>query len=89
MKYSKELEYIIECALTELIELKKKETGPFRENLVESYYQIYMELEKENNNDWENMKLECHKGHKIPRKRVIIIIEFQEPRILSWKRKVG
>ena len=29
------------------------------------------------------MKLECHKGHKIPRKRVIIIIEFQEPRILS------
>ena len=46
MKYSKELEYIIECALTELIELKKKEAGPFQENLVERYYLIYKEMEE-------------------------------------------
>ncbi len=45
MRYSKELDYIIESALTELIELKKKEVGPFQENLVEKYYQIYKELE--------------------------------------------
>ena len=48
MKYSKELDQIIRTTLQELIELKKKNQGPFQKEVVEKYYQKFLELRKNN-----------------------------------------
>ena len=47
MNYSDELNYIIEKSLSELIELKKKNEGPFKEKVVEDLYHEYEKLLKE------------------------------------------
>lgn len=41
MKYNQELDKIIEKSLSELIEMKKKNEGPFKENVVKKYYEKY------------------------------------------------
>ena len=47
MNYSDELNYIIEKSLSELIELKKKNEGPFKEKVVKDLYHEYEKLLKE------------------------------------------
>ncbi len=44
MHYSKELNTIIEKELSNLIEIKKANQGPFIPNVVERYYQKFIEL---------------------------------------------
>ena len=46
MRYTKELDLIIEKSLQELIELKKQQAGPFQKEIVEKYYQIFTKMEK-------------------------------------------
>lgn len=46
MKYSEELNNIIESELTNLIEMNKKKEGPFTPNIVVKYYQKYQQLYK-------------------------------------------
>ncbi len=46
MNYSPELDQIIKNVLTELIDLKKKNEGPFQENFIFSYYQKYQKQKK-------------------------------------------
>ena len=46
MHYTKELDMIIENSLQELIELKKKEEGPFKSNAVNEYYKKFKEIEE-------------------------------------------
>ena len=46
MKYSKELDQIIRTTMQELIEMKKKNQGPFQNEVVEKYYQKFLELQK-------------------------------------------
>ena len=50
MKYGKELDKIINQVLTELIELKKQNKGPFQANFIYSYYQKYKNLKKDEKN---------------------------------------
>lgn len=51
MHYSKELDLIIERSLQDLINLKKKNEGPFAPNVVINYYKKFKTLEeKEKNN---------------------------------------
>ncbi len=46
MKYSSDLDFILRNELTKLIELKRREEGPFKPGIVESYYEIYKNLSK-------------------------------------------
>ena len=53
MRYTKELDLIIEKSLQELIELKKSKKGPFAPNVVNEYYKSFKEIEeKGKNNNW-------------------------------------
>ena len=53
MRYTKELDLIIEKSLQELIELKKAKKGAFGPNVVNEYYKNFKEIEEqEQNNDW-------------------------------------
>ncbi len=45
MKYSRELDSIIKNSLTELINLKKNNLGPFKKELVEEYYKIFQTMQ--------------------------------------------
>ncbi len=44
MNYSDEIDLVLKSELTELINLKRKEEGPFKKGLVEEYYQEYSKL---------------------------------------------
>lgn len=44
MHYPPELNVILKNELTNLIEMKKNNEGPFAENIVQKYYEIYKEL---------------------------------------------
>lgn len=44
MGYSKELNEIIENELTNLIELKKANKGPFSKEIVQKYYEKFQNL---------------------------------------------
>ena len=46
MRYPKEIEIIIKNELSNLIEMKKKEEGPFAKNEIKKYYSIYKRLTK-------------------------------------------
>lgn len=46
MRYSEELNQIVENSLSELITLKKKNEGPFQEGTVNHYFEIYNQLMK-------------------------------------------
>lgn len=52
MHYPKEIQMIIESELSSLIELKRKNAGPFEYGLVEKYYKLYQDLEENNKNDY-------------------------------------
>jgi len=41
MNYSKDIDFIIKKELTTLIEMKRKNTGPFTPGIVENYYKSY------------------------------------------------
>lgn len=44
MNYSDELDKVLTSELTNLIDIKKKETGPFTKGLMEEYYNIYTQV---------------------------------------------
>ena len=44
MHYPKELNIILKNELTALIEMKRKEEGPFAKGIVDKYYEIYQKL---------------------------------------------
>ena len=46
MKYSKNLDLIIQNSLSELIELKRNLCGPFQKNVVDFYYKEFQNIEK-------------------------------------------
>jgi len=46
MKYGRFLDAIIENSLSELIELKRKKSGPFAPNVVEEYYEEFKKINK-------------------------------------------
>ncbi len=46
MKYSKEIQMIIKSELSNLIEMKKSNEGPFGKDEIKKYYNIYKELTK-------------------------------------------
>lgn len=46
MKYGRNLDCIIEYSLKELINMKKKNMGPFKKNIVEKLYKEYQKIEK-------------------------------------------
>ena len=46
MKYSEDLDFIIKSETTDLINMKEKNEGPFNKNIVEKYYQKYIEMVK-------------------------------------------
>lgn len=46
MRYSDDLDLVLQSELTKLIAEKKKNEGPFDKAVVEKYYQIYKELQK-------------------------------------------
>ena len=50
MRYTKELDAIIEKSLQELITLKKENKGPFVPGTVAKYYQIFQEIEEKSTN---------------------------------------
>lgn len=52
MHYPKEIQMIIESELSSLIELKRKNAGPFEYGLVEKYYKLYQDLKENNKNDY-------------------------------------
>lgn len=52
MHYPKEIQMIIESELSSLIELKRKNAGPFEYGLVEKYYKLYQDLKENNKNDF-------------------------------------
>ena len=45
MKYSEDLDFILQKELTNVIELKKSEKGPFNKKYVEEYYQKFLNLQ--------------------------------------------
>lgn len=47
MGYSKELDYILKKQLSILIELAKKQAGPFNPEFTKHWYHIYQDLKKE------------------------------------------
>ena len=46
MKYGKDLNSIIEDSLSELIELKKNNSYPFQKEIVEKFYQKFLEIKE-------------------------------------------
>ena len=48
MNYPKEIQFIIKNELSNLIELKRKDIGPFEKGLVEKYYKIYKNVIEKN-----------------------------------------
>lgn len=46
MKYSNDLDLIIKEELQTLIELKKDEKEPFQKEIIDKYYQKYVNLKK-------------------------------------------
>ena len=46
MKYGKDLSAIIESSLSELIELKKNNSYPFQKEIVEKFYQKFLEIKE-------------------------------------------
>ena len=46
MKYGKDLNSIIENSLSELIELKKNNSYPFQKEIVEKFYQKFLEIKE-------------------------------------------
>ena len=54
MNYPSDIELIIKSELSNLIELKRKNAGPFEVGLISKYYKIYKDLEKNNLNNWKN-----------------------------------
>ena len=45
MKYSEDLDFILQKELTNVIELKKSEKGPFNKKYVKKYYQKFLNLQ--------------------------------------------
>ena len=45
MKYSEDLDFILQKELNNVIELKKSEKGPFNKKYVEEYYQKFLNLQ--------------------------------------------
>ena len=43
MKYSENLDLILQSELTELINMKRAEVGPFNKNIAQKYYEKYIE----------------------------------------------
>lgn len=46
MHYSDDLDLVLRSELTNLIDIKRKEEGPFNKVTIDKYYQIYKELQK-------------------------------------------
>lgn len=46
MHYSDDLDLVLRSELSNLIELKRKDKGPFDKKAIDKYYQIYKELQK-------------------------------------------
>lgn len=46
MHYSDDLDLVLRSELSNLIELKRKDKGPFDKKVIDKYYQIYKELQK-------------------------------------------
>ena len=46
MHYPKEIQLILKSELSNLIEMKKKNGGPFAEGEIKKYYQIYKNIVK-------------------------------------------
>ena len=46
MDYPKEIEKIIKDELSELIEMKRSNSGPFAPGIIEKYYEMYKEIKK-------------------------------------------
>ena len=46
MHYSDDLDFIIKSELSQLIELKRSEKGPFEKGIVDRYYEIYEKIKK-------------------------------------------
>jgi len=44
MNYPKEIDIIVKSELNELIEMKRKNEGPFKEGVIESYYEKYKSI---------------------------------------------
>lgn len=49
MHYSEEIDFIVKKELESLINMKKNNEGPFDENTIEHYYNIYKDIEKSKN----------------------------------------
>jgi len=47
MKYSEDLDKILQSELTDLINMKRAEAGPFNKQVIEEYYKKYLEITKE------------------------------------------
>ena len=45
MKYSDEIDKIVNDSLQELIEMKKNNEGPFDKEVIEKYKEIYLNIE--------------------------------------------
>ena len=46
MKYSENLDLILQSELTDLINMKRAEVGPFNVNVAKEYYNMYIGLDK-------------------------------------------
>ncbi len=46
MNYPEEIDMILKSELNDLIEMKRKEIGPFQKGVVRNYYEIYKDLKK-------------------------------------------
>ena len=44
MKYSEDLDLILQSELTDLINMKRAEVGPFNKKIAEKYYQMYLSI---------------------------------------------
>ena len=47
MHYSDDLDLVLRSELSKLIDLKRKNNGPFNKETIDKYYQIYKELQKQ------------------------------------------
>ena len=48
MKYSEDLDRILQSQLTELINMKRAEVGPFNKKVINEYYQKYLKITQNN-----------------------------------------
>lgn len=46
MHYSDDLDFVLRSELTKLIDMKRKNEGPFNKEIIDKYYQKYLELQK-------------------------------------------